>query len=78
MANSTRPPVPDEALRSLVSAFRLARSAERRLKGKGGWTQADAAKWWGCSERTWRRYETGPGRPPLALIKRIAKASKTG
>ena len=30
---------------------------EWRLRQR--WTQADAARWYGCSIRTWRRYETG-------------------
>lgn len=73
MAKSTKRPDAKE----LVSAYRLARSVARRLKTGRGWTQADAARWWGVSERTWRRYETVPGAAPLALIKRIAKTTTT-
>lgn len=46
-----------------VAAYRKAR----------GWTQAQAAKWWACSEREWRRWEKGDAAPPPALLKRIAK-----
>jgi hypothetical protein len=26
---------------------------------KRGWTQEQAAAWWGCTKRTWQRYESG-------------------
>jgi transcriptional regulator with XRE-family HTH domain len=42
--------------------------AFRKLKR---WTQKEAAEWYGVSERTWRRYETGEI-VCLPLLKRIA------
>lgn len=39
-----------------------------------GWTQGEAATWYGVSERTWRRWEaTGA---PRHLINRIAQHAK--
>lgn len=35
-----------------------------------GWSQSMCADWYGCSTRSWERYETG-GPIPLPLIKRI-------
>jgi DNA-binding transcriptional regulator YiaG len=35
------------------------------------WTQDDAARWWGCNVRTWRRWETPGGKPKRALLLRI-------
>lgn len=35
------------------------------------WTQAEAAEWYGCSERSWRRYETGERNVPQPLLNRI-------
>lgn len=35
------------------------------------WTQAEAAAWYGCDERSWRRYETGERRVPVPLMNRI-------
>lgn len=35
-----------------------------------GWTQAKAAKWWGCREVTWWRYEKGDRAVPAPLAKR--------
>lgn len=43
-----------------------------------GWSQAEAADWWGCSERQWRRYETGESRVPSPLLKRIARRRPPG
>lgn len=40
------------------------------------WTQADAAEWWGVSERTWRRWETPGVVAKRALLKRIAQWAK--
>ncbi len=36
-----------------------------------GWTQAEAAAWYGCAARTWRRYELGERPIPLPLLLRI-------
>lgn len=38
-----------------------------------GWTQADAAAWYGCSERQWRRWENGETPIPVHVIRRLAQ-----
>lgn len=35
------------------------------------WTQEQAAVWYGCTERSWRRYETGERAAPIPLLNRI-------
>lgn len=50
--------------RDHVLNFRLAK----------GWTQKRAAAWWGCTERSWQRYESGERTVPGPLLKRIAAA----
>ncbi len=60
MASSTKPGMPPKVR---VQLYRMGRK----------WTQAQAAKWWGCSEREWRRWEKGDATPPPALLMRIAK-----
>lgn len=47
-----------------VRAFREAR----------GWTQERAAKWYGCTPRSWQRYESGERRVPGPLLKKMADA----
>lgn len=42
-----------------------------------GWTQVRAARWYGCSERTWRRWETGELGVPLAVVRRLRLKSTT-
>ena len=37
-----------------------------------GWSQKMAAEWYGCTKRSWERYEVGAKPVPLPLIKRIA------
>jgi DNA-binding transcriptional regulator YiaG len=34
-------------------------------------TQQDAAEWWGCNVRTWRRWEEAGKSPPRAVLKRV-------
>jgi hypothetical protein len=52
------------------NALRLWRVAQ-------GWTQIEAAKWYGVHERTWRRYEgRGPMYVPDKLNKRIQDYTK--
>jgi hypothetical protein len=42
-----------------------------------GWTQVQAAEWYGVHERTWRRYEGwGPMYVPDKLNKRIIEYTK--
>jgi DNA-binding XRE family transcriptional regulator len=36
-----------------------------------GMTQRQAAKWYGCTERSWQRYEAGHRSVPLPLLARI-------
>ena len=37
------------------------------------WYQKDAAKWYGVSERQWRRWENGEVPIPVAVVLRIAE-----
>lgn len=39
---------------------------------KRGWTQEQAAAWYGVSHRQWQRYENGKTPVPLHLVRRIA------
>lgn len=43
-----------------------------------GWTQEQAAAWYGCSERSWRRYETGERAVPLPLLLRMREHRDKG
>lgn len=36
-----------------------------------GWSQIQAAKWYGCSVRQWQRFESGECEVPLPLVRRI-------
>lgn len=48
----------------------------RRLRGwrkRVKLTQKEAAKWYGCTERAWQRYEAGDRRVPLPLFLAIAR-----
>lgn len=47
--------------------------AEFRFAHGPHWTEAQAAAWWGVSERTWRRYERGETCPPAPLLKAIQR-----
>lgn len=47
-----------------------------RFRASRGWTQAQAAKWWGVSVRSWRRWETGASPIPTPLAARILPALK--
>lgn len=38
-----------------------------------GWTQAQAARWYGVSVRTWRRWERDEIRVPARVLKRLAR-----
>lgn len=38
-------------------------------------TQAEAAKWYGVSERSWRRWEAS-GRVPLPVMKRVREYAR--
>lgn len=48
------------------------------FRTENGWTQRDAARWYGCSPRSWRRWELGERAVPLPLIKRIAESRDKG
>lgn len=37
-----------------------------------GWTQVRAARWYGVTERTWRRWERREVNVPPSVLKRIA------
>ena len=45
--------------------------AYRNNQKRPGWTQAQAAEWYGVSERQWARYESGESGIPLSLVKRM-------
>ena len=38
-----------------------------------GWTQERAAEWYGCSTRSWRRYEHGERPVPTPLVMAITR-----
>lgn len=46
---------------------------EARVDHRTGrsWSQARAAEWFGCDERTWRRWENRESSVPRTLVKRI-------
>ena len=50
----------------------------RRWRDEQGWTQAEAAAWWGCDERTWRRYELGERTVPKPLLKAMSRRPLKG
>ena len=43
----------------------------RNNQHKPGWSQLQAAKWYGVTERTWQRYEAGESVIPLPLFNRL-------
>lgn len=43
----------------------------REFRQAKGWTQEQAAAWYGCKVRSWGRYETGARDTPLPLLNRI-------
>ena len=54
---------PDE-----LRLWRMARVDQRTGRP---WSQPRAAEWFGCDERTWRRWEIGESRIPRHLVVRI-------
>lgn len=49
--------------------------AERvqEFRTRRGWTQTEAAAWYGVAVRTWRRWERGEGlHVPTPVLKRLA------
>ena len=44
----------------------------RQWRRSRGWTQPEAARWYGCDVRTWRRFERGETPIALPLQRRIA------
>ena len=54
-------------VRAQVQAELVKRFRERR-----GWTQAQAAAWYGCSEREWRRWERLEVAVSSPALKRMA------
>lgn len=60
---------------SVPEQVRHALSLWHWRKGKG-WTQEQAAGWYGVSARTWRRYECAEVRIPKPLSNRIAATTK--
>ncbi|MGH3428514.1 MAG: hypothetical protein ACRDQZ_13260 [Mycobacteriales bacterium] len=66
--------MPGDLGRSLVEADRCRAVYDfRRLNG---WSQLRAAIWYGCSERSWRRYEAGDRPVPLPLLNRIRERNR--
>lgn len=59
-----------------LDASNRARAIPLNFRAVKRWTQAQAAAWYGVSERTWRRYE-GVG-APLPVLTRIAAFAKRG
>lgn len=58
--------------------WRLAQAGEHKYKRnqtRGGWTQQQAADWYGCSKRQWQRWETGEADVPLPAVKAILRYS---
>ena len=45
--------------------------AVREFREGKGWTQAEAAEWYGCATRSWRRYELAERPVPKPLLNRI-------
>jgi len=43
----------------------------RRFRKQTGFTQKEAAKWYGCTERSWQRYEAGDRPVPTPLLHAI-------
>lgn len=41
------------------------------FRNRKGWTQEEAAEWFGCTARSWSRYETGARKTPQPLVNRI-------
>lgn len=50
----------------------MTRKALLEWRRARGWTQREAAEWYGCSSRAWQRYESGEAAVPEPLAKRIA------
>lgn len=48
-----------------------------RFRQARKWSQQKAAAWWGCSARTWRRWERDEATPPAALLKRLHSTRST-
>lgn len=48
----------------------------RAFREERGWTQAEAAEWYGCTERSWRRYESCDRPVPLPLLRRVMSRTR--
>ena len=60
-------------------AWRSAQAGEFKARNgemRTGWSQKMAAAWYGCSERTWRRWENS-GVVPLRVVKTIVRYSSS-
>lgn len=51
----------------------LAPAELRQWREARGWTTAEAAAWYGCSQRAWQRYEDGTRHIPRPLLVKIAR-----
>lgn len=60
------PRAPDPPHLDPIDAVNEAWVLPRNFRLFRGWTQPEAAAWYGVSERTWRRYELN-GAPPPAI-----------
>lgn len=50
----------------------------RLWRANRGFTQREAAEWYGVTERTWQRYESGERSVPRPLLRRILPLARRG
>lgn len=55
-----------------MTPAKLTAARLRAWRDARGWTQAQAAEWYGCSEDAWRSYEIGRRPIPRPLMLRLA------
>ncbi len=61
-----------------LEEWRLAQAGQHKYKRnqmRDGWTQDQAAAWYGCSKRQWQRWESGEAAVPLPAVKAILRYS---
>lgn len=46
-------------------------TAVRAWRERAGMTQAQAARWYGTTERTWQRWESGAAKVPAHVLSRL-------
>lgn len=59
-----------------LRSWRLQQNGEFKIRNtkEDGWSQAQAAEWYGVSRRQWGRWEKLPaGRLPLSLVKNLMR-----